>query len=132
MAITEKRKTGDRGEEVVAKFLMKQGFKIVERNHWRKWGEIDIISKNIRDNLIHFVEVKSVFRNLSRGLDPAKDYSPADNMTKKKKERLARVVQTYVNENRLEESDWQVDVALVYLDTASDKHEIEILEDIDL
>ena len=112
-------------------FLMKQGFIIIERNHWRKWGEIDIVAKN--PNSVHFVEVKTVVKNLSRGLsDDDGGYSPADSMTFAKKERLSRVVETYIMENKLEESDWQVDVALVYLDRYSDKFEVEMIEDVDL
>ncbi|MBI2121043.1 MAG: YraN family protein [Parcubacteria group bacterium] len=58
MAITEKRKIGDLGEDVATMFLMKQGFKVLERNYLRKWGEIDIIAK--KDQKLYFVEVKTV------------------------------------------------------------------------
>ncbi len=58
MAKTEKRKTGDLGEEIAVMFLMKQGFSIVERNYLRKWGEIDIVAK--KDGTLYFVEVKTV------------------------------------------------------------------------
>ena len=117
MTITPKRSTGNRGEDVAAQFLMKQGFSIIERNHWRKWGEIDIVAQNLKDNPYHFVEVKTVYRAL-RTLDLDNDggYSPADNITREKKKRFARVIQTYLMENKLEECDWQADVALVYLD----------------
>jgi len=58
MPITEKRKTGDLGEDIAMMFLVKRGFKIVERSHLRKWGEIDIIAK--KDDKLYFVEVKTV------------------------------------------------------------------------
>lgn len=58
MPKTEKRKTGDLGEDIAAMFLMKQGFCIVERNYLRKWGEIDIIAK--KAERLYFVEVKTV------------------------------------------------------------------------
>jgi Holliday junction resolvase-like predicted endonuclease len=58
MAITEKRKTGDLGEDIAAMFLVKQGFRITERNYLRKWGEIDIIAK--KEGKLYFVEVKTV------------------------------------------------------------------------
>ncbi|MBI3633239.1 MAG: YraN family protein [Candidatus Vogelbacteria bacterium] len=130
---TVKRETGDRGEEIAAVFFVKQGFLIVERNHWRKWGEIDIVAKNIKDNIYRFVEVKTVSRSL-RTLDLENDggYSPADNITFEKKKRFSRVIQTYLMENKLGECDWQADVALVYLDTNSDESVIEMIEDIDL
>lgn len=58
MAKTEKRKTGDLGEDIAERFLMKQGFVVVERNYLRKWGEIDIIVQ--KGGMIYFVEVKTV------------------------------------------------------------------------
>jgi Holliday junction resolvase-like predicted endonuclease len=58
MPKTEKRKTGDLGEDIASMFLMKQGFIVVERNYLRKWGEIDIVAK--KDRTLHFVEVKTV------------------------------------------------------------------------
>jgi Holliday junction resolvase-like predicted endonuclease len=60
MPKTEKRKTGDLGEDIAEMFLVKQGFKILERNYLRKWGEIDIITK--KDRKLYFVEVKTVSR----------------------------------------------------------------------
>lgn len=131
MVITLKRGIGDRGEEVVSMFLMKQGFRIIERNYWRPWGEIDIVARDIKDNSYHFVEVKSVTRDIDKA-DLDSDYSPADNMTSGKRDRLSRVIQTYVSENRLGESDWQVDVALVYLDKYSNGFKIEMIDDVEL
>lgn len=137
MSITEKRGTGNKGEDLVAALLMKQGLDIVERNYWRKWGEIDIVAHSpaggLKDNFYHFVEVKTVIRDFGRGTDfNDEDYSPADNMTPEKIKRFSRVVQTYLLENKLEDCDWQADVALVYLDKYSDNFKIEMLEDIDL
>ena len=134
MSITEKRATGDRGEEIACEFLVKRGLEIVERNYWRKWGEIDIVARNLKDRSLHFVEVKSVVKDLSQEIDVDDDggYSPADNMTRDKKRRLARVIQTYILENRLGESDWQVDLVLVYLDRDSIGFRIEMLEDVEL
>ena len=129
---TEKRAAGDRGEEIVCQFLIKQGFLILERNYWRKWGEIDIVAENLKDKVVHFIEVKSAIRDFSRGVNFDDDYSPADNVTHEKKKRLRRVIQTYILENKLEEYDWQADVALVYLNNQGDRYEIEMLEDIDL
>ena len=59
---TEKQKIGQIGEDYACEYLEKNGYKVIERNYLKKWGEIDIISK--KANKIHFVEVKSVSRNL--------------------------------------------------------------------
>ena len=58
---TEKRKIGDIGEEFTCRFLEGRGYKIVERNYLKKWGEIDIVAEN-KDGL-HFIEVKSLTCN---------------------------------------------------------------------
>ena len=56
--LTEKRKTGNLGEDLACRFLMKRGFDVIERNYLKKCGEIDIIATN--KGKIHFIEVKSV------------------------------------------------------------------------
>jgi Holliday junction resolvase-like predicted endonuclease len=58
MTKTQKRKTGDLGEDIAVLFLMKQGFSILERNYLEKWGEIDVIAK--KRGSLYFVEVKTV------------------------------------------------------------------------
>jgi len=59
---TEKRRLGDIGENIACDFLKKRGFEILDRNYLKKWGEIDIVAR--KDSVIHFVEVKSVSREL--------------------------------------------------------------------
>ena len=48
---------GKKGENAVAEYLEKQGFKIVERNYYSRYGEIDIIAENGRTMV--FTEVKT-------------------------------------------------------------------------
>ena len=55
--ITEKRIKGNIGEVGVAKFLKKNGYKILERNYVADGHEIDIIARNKEH--ICFVEVKT-------------------------------------------------------------------------
>ena len=47
----------DRGENVAAKYLTNQGYRILERNFRRKVGEIDIVARDGR--VLVFVEVKT-------------------------------------------------------------------------
>jgi len=54
------QKIGELGEKIAEKFLKNKGFKIVDRNYTRKWGEIDIITK--KGTKLHFIEVKTVSR----------------------------------------------------------------------
>ncbi len=51
-----KRQVGLVGEEAAVKALKKQGYKILERNHATRFGEIDVIAEE--DGCLVFVEVK--------------------------------------------------------------------------
>ena len=55
--LTDKRKTGNKGEDETAKHLKKHGYKIVARNYVAGNHEIDIIAEN--KEYICFVEVKT-------------------------------------------------------------------------
>lgn len=55
--MTDKIKTGNRGEQIAADFLVKKGYEILERNYRYKHSEIDLIVK--KTDLLVFVEVKT-------------------------------------------------------------------------
>ncbi len=136
---TEKRKFGDLGENIACNFLKKRGFEILEKNYLRKWGEIDIVAR--RSGVVRFIEVKSIhIRNGSLGnvsgvtINQAKtgqsgSYRPEDNVHPQKLKRLARAMQTYVLERRIE-GDWQLDIITVKIDEKSRKARVEIIENI--
>lgn len=43
-------------EERGCEYLRENGFEIIERNFFSRFGEIDIIA--LKDNVLHFIEVK--------------------------------------------------------------------------
>ena len=45
MSLFSKKQTGDRGEHYCAKYLKKQGYRILCRNYRKPCGEIDIIAE---------------------------------------------------------------------------------------
>lgn len=51
------RRLGIRGEKLAAKYLVRDGWKIVERNYKSPFGEIDIIAK--KGDIYAFTEVKT-------------------------------------------------------------------------
>lgn len=55
--VNQRQQFGRKSESLAAKFLKKQGYKIIEQNYRTKLGEIDIIAKD-KDTLV-FVEVKA-------------------------------------------------------------------------
>jgi putative endonuclease len=131
---TEKQVIGKIGEDCVCKYLQKLGYKIVDRNYLKKWGEIDIVA--VKDKKIHFVEVKSVSREIKPGQkkefsDRKDGYRPEDNMHPWKLQRLGRVIQSYLLDKDISEDvDWQFDVATVYVDTNRRISRVNLMEDL--
>lgn len=120
--ITEKRKLGNLGEDLACRFLIKQGFDIIDRNYLKKCGEIDIVTK--KDNVLHFIEVKSVSCEMPPNVSSSSvqtgkigEYRPEDNVHSWKLQRLAKTIQIYIIEKSVsDETDWQLDVITVYID----------------
>lgn len=123
MTKTAKRQVGDVGEEVACKYLQNKGFSVIERNYLKPWGEIDIVAQ--RAKRLYFVEVKTVSHETLSG------FRPEDNVHPAKLKRLHRAVQTYLLDHKVSgETDWQIDVACVYLDYATRKARVEVLENV--
>lgn len=111
----------------MARFLEKRGYKIIERNYLKKWGEIDIVAEN-KDGL-HFIEVKSLT------WDPGSQvqYDPVDNVRLWKKQRMTRAIRTYLLERKIPDvTDFQIDIAAVFLDFLRKKARIRMLENVNL
>lgn len=124
------RKVGNLGEDIACRYLESRDFLIIERNYWKKWGEIDVIAR--KGEMTHFVEVKSVSREKSseRLSEEGSFYRPEENVHPKKLKRLRRVVQTYVLEKGIEDGKWQFDVLSILLDTGKKTARCRLLEDV--
>lgn len=124
---------GSTGEDVACKFLIKRGLKIIEQNHWRKWGEIDIVAQETvgklgsRHKITHFVEVKTTSKpyTCNSSID---DWRPEDMIHGNKIKRLRRVIQTYIMGNDVEE--WVFDVIIVYLNKRTRMARCKYIKDI--
>jgi putative endonuclease len=132
--ITKKRAFGDLGEELAAKYLKSKGYIVICRNYWKPYGEIDLVAS--KQGIIHFIEVKTVSREIKiEGYTGNKEtvsrvtggWNPAERVDSRKLKRLERVIAAYQIERNLE-MDWQLDVALVYIDEKTKKAKIEIIE----
>ena len=55
--MNNRRSLGDRGEDLAAAALKKQGYKILERNYRTPLGEIDLIARHRK--VLVFIEVKT-------------------------------------------------------------------------
>jgi len=137
--LTEKRKTGNLGEDLACRFLMKHGFQIIDRNYLKKCGEIDIIAK--KDSKIHFIEVKSVSCEIISSVSPETSdnnhFRPEDNIHAWKLQRLYKTIELYLIEKGVSglpaqagETDWQIDVITVYIDKKRLISKVFLLENI--
>lgn len=113
----EKNKVGAYGEEIAALYLKKLKHTILDTNYLKKWGEIDIVSRETTKNkpIIHFVEVKTVSYETKKDLEQAVSYGtwrPEENVHAKKIERMYRTIESWLMENNASE-DWQIDVISV-------------------
>ncbi len=105
------RKTGDIGEQIAVDYLKDNGYKILERNYQKPWGEIDIIAKN--QGLI-FIEVKTRTNT--------KIAFPEENVNYNKRRKLIRAAETYLSEkNHSPETSWQIDVIAIELNLKNRK-----------
>lgn len=82
---------GDIAEDLAAKYLLDNGFIIIDRNYYARYGEIDIIA--LKDSVYHFIEVKS-----------GKNFEPLLNVTQKKLEKIIKSVYIYLLNNSLDVS----------------------------
>jgi putative endonuclease len=113
----EKNKVGAYGEDIAAKYLEKIGHMVIDRNYLKKWGEIDVVSRETTQNkhIIHFVEVKTVSYETKEMLQKAVSYGtwrPEENVHPKKIERMYRTIESWLREKN-SDSEWQIDVISV-------------------
>jgi len=101
-----RRKLGQLGEHVAADYLESQGYVILARN-WRcPVGEIDLVAQD--GEALVFVEVRA-----RRG---DRFGTPEESITRDKQARLLELAQAYLQEARLGDQDWRIDVVAIEMD----------------
>ena len=122
---SQKRQFGDKGEDEAEEFLVKMGYKIIERNYRIKnIGEIDIVAEKRRK--IYFAEVKTRNSTYESKFPMQLSISP------KKRKILRKTCEIYLMNNRkLADREWQLDGIFINGDYAKgDEKRIEHLENI--
>lgn len=107
---------GELGEDIACEYLNGKGYRILKRNYWKPWGEIDIIAV-AKTNTLVFVEVKTLKENSSAGL------LPEDNLTESKLRKLQRICRGFVADNPnlvREDRGWQIDLVAVKIPVGID------------
>lgn len=96
---------GKQGEDEVEKYLIKNGYKILDRNFSCKIGEIDIIA--LKNNQIIFIEVKTR-TNTEYGL-------PIEAITKIKLKHIYKTAEYYLYSKNLQNEEVRIDAIAVYV-----------------
>ena len=105
--MTIEKNIGDFGEDLTCSYLEKKGYRILDRNYNKRFGEIDIIA--MRGQVISFVEVKTRKSSDFAAAAEAVDFY--------KQQRIIKASQAYLAEKSLGEFLISFDVSEVYLDT---------------
>ncbi len=110
--MTHKSEIGKYGEDLACEYLVKHSFKIIERNFWKPWGELDIIAM-APDKTLVFVEVKTMRQNAAIA-----ELNPEDNLTAAKLKKLQRTASLYANEHLElinDQKGWRIDLIAISL-----------------
>jgi putative endonuclease len=118
------KNTGALGEEIATSFLVKRGYRILERNFRCKGGEVDIVARDPLDSSVVFVEVKTR-RNLSYGV-------PQLAVTPFKQRQISKAALTWLLKKRLHNSNARFDVIAILLDDKGDNRVEHIINAFDL
>lgn len=107
---TQKRETGDRGEQLACEFLIKHGYEIIARNTQVSHKEIDIVAEN--DEYTVIVEVKSLSKSFANA--QADKTRPSDNIDYAKMQNLLCAARYWKNKHYTGRCV-RIDVIEVYL-----------------
>ncbi|MEK7077910.1 MAG: YraN family protein [Patescibacteria group bacterium] len=137
---------GKIGENIACSFLEKRGYKVIERNFKRKWGEIDIVCSK-KESVINLLSstwnnvmggIKNVLRGTSnkklvfvevKTLKNNQFLKPEDNLTANKQRKLIRTCQLYISEKNIDpDIEWRIDAVLITLDTIRKKAKVKHLK----
>lgn len=122
--LTPKRIIGDLGEREAAKFLKKNGYKILEKNYTALGSEIDIIARN--KEVTAFVEVKA--RDIK--YLGYKEGRPASSVTPEKQRKIIKVANHY-NARHRSDTRFRLDVIEVYLETVGTEKKVKEIKHIE-
>lgn len=104
---------GNRGEQLAAEELIRQGYEIMARNWKTKWAEIDITAR--KHDTVYFVEVK--YRQTNQQGDGF------DYITDQKLHQMRRAAELWVSMN-----SWNGEYELLGASVIGDTNEVDIRE----
>ena len=103
-----KADVGRRGEKAAARYLKKQGFRILARNHRESHNELDIIASNRQYILFVEVKTRSITESYSR------EQAPSVAVHKEKQARTREAAMAYLRKHPTDKQP-RLDVIEVWL-----------------
>ncbi len=110
------KQVGEIGEDLAEKYFRRQGYRIIERNFYTRFGEIDIIVK--KKNVLVFVEVKV---RLGRG-------RPEWGIDRKKISRVVKMAEVYISQENPQYKNLRIDALCIDLNSGLEADEIRHYE----
>lgn len=110
-----KKEIGDFGENIARNYLIKNGYKIINKNYRAGFDEIDIIAIEPGGTVV-FMEVKT----MTGGNGKSSGFMPEDKMTNFKLGKIVRGCQRFLAQNPEiveDEKGWRIDLIAVVLET---------------
>ena len=113
-SLDPRKKRGAAAEELVARYCVVRGYRIVERNWRRAEGEIDIIAE--KEGVLYFIEVRSRSQ---------KEFGePVESITAAKKKQMLKMAAIY-----LQELGGERECSLALAAVRLDKNEVRLILD---
>jgi len=116
---------GNLGEKIAEDYLKRKGYKILDKNYKLRLnfspqsGEVDIIAKNQKNNIIVFSEVKTLNSNY-------RYFSPEEKVNFTKKKKIIKTAESWLLKNKISlDSEWQIDVISIRINPETKKAKIQ-------
>lgn len=100
-----RRELGQQGEEMAARYLQKNGYRIIGRNYRTRFGELDIICR--KNEILVFVEVKTRRSQIYGAAEEA--------ITPQKIEHIRKAALHYITTQPIKHKEIRFDVITILL-----------------
>lgn len=122
--------TGRLGEDIALKYLISKGYSLIQQNYRKSFSEIDIICH--KDQVVHFVEVKTVSYETKADLEKAVSYGtwrPEEQVHSFKLRQISKGIQVWLEENGYG-GDFQIDVVAVRIVPRETYATVKLIENV--
>ncbi|MBC8060459.1 MAG: YraN family protein [Clostridiaceae bacterium] len=115
---SENKAIGDLGEKIAERYLIENGYKIIDKNFRYKTGEIDLIGKDYE--YITFIEVKTRTSSYFG--------FPREAVTLLKQQKIYRTAEIYILQKKLFKFNFRFDVVEVFLSEMKKDYSVTLIK----